>query len=80
MKFCEFLPFIVEMANVVKVLVIFCAIFACGNQHEIEARSQPSFKLKNLNIQSVSVNATFMDFMSISFNSKVLICEKKDKN
>jgi hypothetical protein len=53
------------MSIILKVVTIFGAVLLAGM---VEARVPAPFALTNVNIQSISVNASFFNFMSVTFN------------
>lgn len=53
------------MSIILKVVTIFGVVILAGFT---EARVAAPFALTNVNIQTVSVNASFFNFMTVSFN------------
>lgn len=56
------------MSILVKTFVLLSAVLVAGNVRLVEANVPAPFRLTNLNIQSVSLNASFFNFMTMSFN------------
>lgn len=57
-----------NMSILVKTFVFLSAVLVAGNVRLVEANVPAPFRLTNLNIQSVSVNASLFNFMTLSFN------------
>lgn len=54
------------MSIIIKVVAIFGAVLLAGTA--VETRVPAPFALTNVNIQSMSVNASFFNFVTVSFN------------
>lgn len=57
-----------NMSILVKIVAFLSVVLVAGNIGLAEAHIPAPFRLANLNIQSVSLNASFFNIMNLSFN------------